>query len=112
MTKEFLNKMDSNNFEMNGNEIIPRNSIKKTSNQESYYEFKNNLDADKNPDKGIYQIPKINNEYIRNEANHQTVQSPKNNISSLPHSNLNLGLGTNLIYFIICLNLLRFCYFD
>lgn len=102
-TKEFVNKIDSNNFEINCKEIIIRDSIRKLSNHESYYEFNNNLEINQIPDKRNNQIPRINNEYIRNELNHQMVQIPFNNIGStaMLHSNLKLESGKFIPLFYI-----------
>lgn len=100
-TKEFLNKMDSNKFEMNGNELILRDSLRKVSTHESYYEFNNNLKIKKNSDNRDDQIPKTNNEFIRSEENHQNVQTPKHNRTSMLHINLNLELGNDYNSFIL-----------
>jgi len=94
-TKEIVNKIDSsNNLEMNEIEIFARDSIRKVSNHESYYEFNNDQNINQNSDKGNNYIARINNESVRNEENHKMVQSPtNNNRNSLLHSNLNMELG-------------------
>lgn len=78
---DIMNKIDSNKFEMNGNELIPKNNFRRVSNCESYYEFNNNLNLNNlDQNNKNEKIPKIYNEYIKNEINHQT--SPKNNYNS------------------------------
>lgn len=60
---------------MNGNQRVP--VILRVSNSEGYYEFNNNLNF--NSDKaGKDNQPKVNNEYIKNEINHQVNLNPLN----------------------------------